>query len=68
MPFPEVVGAVAGVVPAMTTPVSGIDVASFGAFPDPCPFATREEKAAAAPVAAKFEIEADDSAALVGAA
>lgn len=67
-PVPVEVADPAGVVPAMTTPVKGTEVIPSGAFPDPCPFATREEQAASAPVAAKFEIEADDSAAFVGAA
>ena len=66
--LPLAEGAVPGAVPAMTVPVNGTEVAPFGAFPDPCPLATRDEYAAAAPVAAKFETDSDDSAALVGAA
>ena len=67
LPVPLVVPR-GGAVPAMTVPVSGTEVAPFGAFPTPCPFASRDEYAAAAPVAARLERKALDSAALVGAA
>jgi hypothetical protein len=67
-PVFELVAEEPGVVPAMTVPVRATDVAPSAAPPDPWPFATREEYAAAAPVAASSEMEAADSYELVGAA